>query len=168
MNTIYYRPFESLIGRLILAWTSKGICRLVLPGYGLDSLDAWAARYIREYRLMAYHDQYEGVTQLEEYFQGKRRYFECPLDLYGPGFSKKVWRAVSTVAYGTTATYKDIAVAVGKPSACRAVGNANRKNPVPIIIPCHRIIGSDNSLTGYAGGLHIKKALLDLEKITKI
>jgi O-6-methylguanine DNA methyltransferase len=165
MNTIYYKSFECLIGQLTVAWTPKGICRLLLPGDGLDSLDAWAAKHIKEYRLTAYCDQYEGITQLMQYFQGKRHYFDCPLDIYGTEFSKKVWKIVSAVAYGTTATYKDVAVALGSPPACRAVGNANKRNPVPIIIPCHRIIGRDSTLTGYSGGIHLKRVLLDLEKL---
>jgi len=104
------------------------------------------------------------VLQLTEYFNGKRHDFDLPLDPRGTPFQKSVWSALLTIPYGETRSYKDIACAVGNTKACRAVGMANNKNPISIIIPCHRVVGSGGVLTGYGGGLDIKRALLELEK----
>ena len=107
------------------------------------------------------------IKQLDEYFRGKRKKFELPLNPKGTEFQKKVWLQLMNIPYGKTATYKDIATQIGDPKASRAVGNANNKNPIAIIIPCHRVIGSNNKLTGYAGGLDKKAKLLNLEKNNK-
>ena len=105
----------------------------------------------------------ETITQLNEYFEGKRKEFTIELSLKGTDFQKQVWNELLNIAYGQTASYSDIAIAVGNPKAVRAIGNANNKNPIPIIIPCHRVIGKSGKLVGYAGGLDIKVALLKLE-----
>lgn len=107
------------------------------------------------------------IKQLDEYFRGKRKKFELPLNPNGTEFQKKVWLQLMNIPYGKTATYKDIATLIGNTNASRAVGNANNKNPIAIIIPCHRVIGSNNKLTGYAGGLDKKEKLLNLEKNNK-
>lgn len=104
------------------------------------------------------------AVQLSEYFDGRRRIFDLPLDPRGTAFQKSVWSALQDIPYGETRSYKDIACAVGNPKACRAVGMANNKNPIAVIIPCHRVIGADGTLVGYGGGLDIKQVLLDLEK----
>ncbi|MBI3847797.1 MAG: methylated-DNA--[protein]-cysteine S-methyltransferase [Planctomycetes bacterium] len=101
--------------------------------------------------------------QLEQYFAGKRRAFELPLDFGGTEWQRAVWREVRAIPFGETRTYRDVARAVGKPQAVRAVGAANGQNPVCIVVPCHRLIGSDGSLHGYGGGVERKRALLDLE-----
>ncbi|MGB0131064.1 MAG: methylated-DNA--[protein]-cysteine S-methyltransferase [Chlorobium sp.] len=106
----------------------------------------------------------EAFRQLQAYFQGGLREFDLPLDPRGTPFMREVWRHVAAVPYGRTASYRDVAVAAGNPKAVRAVGMANRLNPVPVFIPCHRIIGSDGKLTGYRGGLPLKERLLDLER----
>jgi methylated-DNA-[protein]-cysteine S-methyltransferase len=103
------------------------------------------------------------AKQLREYFDGKRRDFEIPLDVEGTEFQTKVWAALRKIPFGRTASYADIARKIGKPKAMRAVGMANGRNPVSIVVPCHRVIGADGSLTGYGGGLDRKKILLDLE-----
>ncbi|MCL2808440.1 MAG: methylated-DNA--[protein]-cysteine S-methyltransferase [Treponema sp.] len=105
----------------------------------------------------------ETAKQLDEYFNGKRKVFDLPLNANGTEFQKKVWQALQTIPYGQTCNYERIAVLIGKPKACRAVGMANNKNPIAIIIPCHRVIGKDGKLTGYAGGLELKQKLLQLE-----
>ncbi|MEM0912329.1 MAG: methylated-DNA--[protein]-cysteine S-methyltransferase [Pseudomonadota bacterium] len=105
----------------------------------------------------------QGAQQLKEYFAGERRAFSLPLSPQGTTFQNKVWEQLCEVDYGKTASYLDIAKALGKPTASRAVGTANGKNPIAIIIPCHRIIGANGSLTGYAGGLDRKSFLLNLE-----
>lgn len=101
--------------------------------------------------------------QLGEYFSGTRRTFDVPLVLEGTAFQKKVWQALCKIPYGTVWSYGDLAREIGNPKAVRAVGGANHKNPVSIIVPCHRVIGSDGSLTGYGGGLDKKEFLLRLE-----
>lgn len=105
----------------------------------------------------------EAAQQLEAYFAGDLRAFVLKLAPKGTPFQQDVWRALQTVPYGTTTTYAEIAERVGRPKAVRAVGAANGANPIAIVIPCHRIIGQDGTLTGYAGGLERKRALLDLE-----
>lgn len=104
------------------------------------------------------------ISQLNEYFDGKRKVFDLPLRPEGTAFQLKDWTALQNIPYGETCTYKDIAAAIGNPKACRAVGMANHNNPISIIIPCHRVIGSGGSLTGYGGGLEVKKYLLELEQ----
>ena len=103
------------------------------------------------------------VEQLEEYFSSRRRAFTFPLDLRGTDFQRACWLALLTIPYGETRTYADIARAVGKPNAFRAVGMANHRNPVAIVVPCHRVIASDGALCGYGGGLDVKRKLLELE-----
>ncbi len=106
----------------------------------------------------------ETARQIREYLSGKRKSFDLPIAPSGTEFRQKVWSALQSVPYGETRSYKEIAVQIGNENACRAVGMANNKNPLPIIIPCHRVVGSDGKLVGYAGGLEIKEYLLNLEK----
>ena len=105
-------------------------------------------------------------AQLDEYFAGKRTAFDLPLALRGTPFQMKVWGALLGIPFGATASYGEIAAAIGRPGASRAVGGANHRNPIPIIVPCHRVIGSDGSLTGYGGGEPTKRRLLALEGIS--
>lgn len=102
--------------------------------------------------------------QLQEYFAGKRQRFDLPLSPQGTVFQQKVWQALRQIPYGAVCSYQDIARAIGNDKACRAVGGANNKNPIAIIIPCHRVIGANGSLVGYGGGLPLKRKLLALEK----
>jgi methylated-DNA-[protein]-cysteine S-methyltransferase len=106
----------------------------------------------------------QGALELQEYLAGKRRRFDLPLLPRGTDFQQKVWGALLTIPYGAVCSYKDIAIAIGNEKACRAVGGANNKNPIAIMIPCHRVIGADGRLVGYAGGLGIKEQLLKLER----
>jgi len=106
------------------------------------------------------------VTQLQEYFAGERTRFDLSLVPPGTAFQKKVWDALRRIPFGATATYGEIARAIGRPDASRAVGGANHRNPIAIIIPCHRVIGADGTMTGYGGGLPRKRILLDLETRT--
>lgn len=105
------------------------------------------------------------TTQLEQYFKGTRKKFELPVDIIGTDFQIQVWQALAQIPFGQTVSYSDIAKKIKNPKAVRAVGSANGKNPLAIIVPCHRVISADGTLGGYAGGLKIKKALLALEKI---
>jgi len=106
----------------------------------------------------------KAAEQLVEYFDGKRKVFNLPLALQGTDFQKSVWQALLGISYGETCSYKDIAMVVGNPKASRAVGMANNRNPIAIIVPCHRVIGQNGSLIGYGGGLSTKQYLLDLER----
>jgi methylated-DNA-[protein]-cysteine S-methyltransferase len=104
------------------------------------------------------------VDQLEAYFARELTEFDVEIELHGTPFQKRVWAALLDIPYGATASYGDIAAAIGQPTACRAVGMANGRNPVAIVVPCHRVIGSSGTLTGYGGGLDRKRLLLDLER----
>ena len=104
------------------------------------------------------------AKQLDEYFSGKRQKFDVPLNPNGTNFQLSVWNALQNIPYGETRSYKQVAEAIGNPKACRAVGLANNKNPIWILIPCHRVIGANGALTGYGGGLEMKRKLLELEK----
>ena len=106
----------------------------------------------------------EAINQLTQYFEGKRQTFDLPLKLNGTVFQKKVWEALQRIPYGQVWSYKRLAEEIGNPKACRAVGMANNRNPISIVVPCHRVIGSDGSLVGYATGVKKKRYLLDLEQ----
>ena len=106
----------------------------------------------------------DAVTQLEEYCDGSRRDFDLPLDLQGTEFQVAAWRALADIPYGRTASYGQQAASIGRPKAVRAIGGANGRNPVAIVLPCHRIVGADGSLTGFGGGIVVKKWLLDHEQ----
>lgn len=105
----------------------------------------------------------EAAKQLHEYFEGKRKNFNLPITFEGTDFQKSVWKALQDIPYGETRTYKEIAVEIGNEKACRAVGMANNKNPITIMVPCHRVIGTNGKLVGYAGGLKTKEYLLEIE-----
>lgn len=159
METLYYSRLRSLAGPLILGVSQRGLVLLEFdrgnfPRQAGKAEVTWqeSAEATREY-----------VRELEEYFSGKRREFSFPLDLRGTPFQIKCWRALLDIPYGETRTYADIARAVGQPKGFRAVGLANNRNPIAIVVPCHRVIASDGTLCGYGGGLDIKRKLLELE-----
>lgn len=106
----------------------------------------------------------QAEAQLREYFAGRRRVFDLPLDLRGTAFQLAVWRELEAIEFGGTRSYRDIAAAVGRPKGFQAIGQANTRNPIPIVIPCHRVINADASLGGYGGGIERKKILLELER----
>jgi methylated-DNA-[protein]-cysteine S-methyltransferase len=113
----------------------------------------------------AIHDSVNNaITQLDEYFDGSRRNFDLPLDLQGTEFQVAAWNALAEIPYGHTASYGQQAASIGRPRAVRAIGGANGRNPVAIVLPCHRIVGADGSLTGFGGGIEVKKWLLDHEQ----
>jgi methylated-DNA-[protein]-cysteine S-methyltransferase len=152
-----YRTIESPIGPLLLAGDDQGV-RFLLFSTGRHTAQPkpeW------EPDRGSLNDI---ASQLTSYFAGKLRAFDIPLAPQGTPFQQQVWRALCDIPYGTTTSYAELARRIGKPKAVRAVGLANGSNPISIIIPCHRVIGSNGSLTGYGGGLPIKKALLDLER----
>jgi len=151
-EAIYYSRISSPVGSLLLAVSERGLVALQFSGRRIPA--GWVES---EEKIAPF------ARQLEEYFAGRRRQFNLPLDLRGTDFQKRCWRALLKIPYGETRSYADIARAIGKPSAVRAVGLANGQNPIAIIVPCHRVIGSDGSLTGYGGGLENKRRLLELE-----
>jgi methylated-DNA-[protein]-cysteine S-methyltransferase len=147
----------SPVGPLLLAATESGLRYLQFDRGKLPQAakgEAWIES-------RAALDPY--TEQLGAYFRGQLRKFTCDLDLQGTAFQKKCWEALRTIPYGATCSYADLARKVGSPRAFRAVGQANHQNPVAIIVPCHRVIGADGTLTGYGGGLSIKEKLLRLE-----
>lgn len=108
------------------------------------------------------------ISQLEQYFNGKRAEFDLPIKLNGTDFQQKVWTALMTIPYGETCSYKEIANRIDKPKAARAVGGANNKNPIMIIVPCHRVIGASGSMVGFGAGIEVKEYLLNLEREYKL
>ena len=151
-----YRKMNSPMGELLLAGTDNVLERLGLPqGRGIVRLESdWQK---------SSHAFEDAVRQLDEYFTGRRKVFDLELRPCGTSFQLAVYEELTLVPYGKTQSYKEIANAVGRPGAFRAVGVASGRNPLPIFIPCHRIIGSDGSLTGFSGGLAAKRYLLALE-----
>jgi methylated-DNA-[protein]-cysteine S-methyltransferase len=156
MNTRYWYEIDSPVGRLFLAGDAAALTRVHFqsPGSRLRADPAW---------------RYDGAAfatvsaELEEYFAGTRRAFSVGVALEGTDFQRKVWQALQAIPYGTTISYGELARRIGRPESARAVGLANGANPVPIIVPCHRVIGADGSLTGFGGGLDTKRTLLELE-----
>lgn len=149
-----YAYLDSPIGRLLLAGRAGALSLLYFMSGRMSPDPAWEENP----RAFA-----EARRQLEAYFAGRLEVFDLPLALDGTPFQVKVWRAVAEIPYGQTRAYGEVARRIRRPTAVRAVGAANGQNPLPIIIPCHRVIGSNGSLTGYGGGLPIKRALLALE-----
>ena len=156
MNTIFYTTFESPVGTLLLGGDANGL-RLV----SFESSKHAAppqANWRQNKAPFA-----EVIRQLQAYFRGELKEFDLPLALEGTKFQLRVWNTLRSIPYGETISYLQLAERIGNPKAVRAVGLANGSNPIPIIIPCHRVIGSDGSLTGFGGGLSTKKMLLELE-----
>ena len=169
MEFLHTVNLQSAIGPLFLAASNRGLVALEfdarLPGQ--QSIRPNPRHLREEQQGVVFEDaprRMQGYTnELEEYFAGKRREFTFPLDLRGTEFQLACWRALLAIPYGETRTYADVARAVGKPNAFRAVGMANNRNPVAIVVPCHRVIASDGTLCGYGGGLDLKRKLLELE-----
>ena len=151
-ETIYYSRIDSPVGPLLLAISGRGLVALEFGGRKIK--EGWVESATKT-------APYAG--QMDEYFSGRRRRFDLPLDIRGTDFQKRCWQELLKIPYGETRSYADIARAIGNPAAVRAVGLANGQNPIAIIVPCHRVIGSDGSLTGYGGGLETKRKLLELE-----
>jgi len=173
METLHTASVDSPIGPLFLATSAQGLVALEfdarLRGQQTIRPNPRDLRQEKEKEKKGY-EFVEGprqlqayASELEEYFAGKRREFTFPLDLRGTDFQQSCWRALLAIPYGETRTYADIARAVGKPTAFRAVGMANNRNPIAVVVPCHRVIASDGTLCGYGGGLDIKRKLLELE-----
>ena len=153
---MYYTNFQSPVGPLLLAADDRGLCFVSFSG---------SRRAVHAERTWK-RDQApfkETIRQLQAYFRGELKEFNLPLALEGTPFQRRVWKNLLAIPYGKTISYGQLADRIGRPKAVRAVGLANGQNPIPIIIPCHRVIGSNGKLTGYGGGLPIKEKLLALE-----
>ena len=150
---INYFCYDTEIGRIKISEKDEKIIGLGFSDYKKENEIEKETELIKK-----------AYTQLEEYLSGKRTEFDIEIEMIGTEFQKKVWKELLNIPYGETRSYKDIAIAIGNGKACRAVGNANNKNPIAIIVPCHRVVGSNGSMTGYAGGLDIKEKLLKIEK----
>ena len=149
-----FYSFETPFGMMALSEEAGAITRLYLPNTPMPRLMSHATPLLEK-----------GRGQLLEYLDGTRREFDLPLAPRGTAFQQRVWAALTQIPWGQTRTYREIAQAVDCPKGFRAVGMANHHNPIPIMIPCHRVVGSNGTLTGYAGGLELKQALLKLEGI---
>jgi methylated-DNA-[protein]-cysteine S-methyltransferase len=155
---VRYDVFDSPIGELFVAQTERGLARI---SYFPDGMEDTLARV---YGLRVLRTPLDEVRrELDEYFAGRRESFDLPLDVRVAPFHADVLRELARVPYGRTETYGGLARKVGRPRAARAVGTVMHNNPIPIVLPCHRIVGADGSLTGYAGGLDVKRRLLELE-----
>jgi methylated-DNA-[protein]-cysteine S-methyltransferase len=153
---IYYRTIESPIGPLTLAGRGSILTNLRMVD---QTYEPSRAGWTPDHGVFA-----DAVDQLNAYFAGDLTDFDIQLDMRGTEFQRRVWKALLTIPYGETRSYGEIAEQIGAPGAARAVGLANGRNPIAIIVPCHRVIGASGSLTGYGGGLDRKKTLLELEK----
>ncbi|MQA82361.1 MAG: methylated-DNA--[protein]-cysteine S-methyltransferase [Streptosporangiales bacterium] len=161
---VAYRTFDSPVGSLLLAATGEGLVRVAYAREGHDGVLATLATTVSPRILRAPGRLDDASRQLEEYFAGRRTAFELPLDRrLSSGFRREVQARLPSIGYGHTATYAEIAAAVGNPKAVRAVGTACATNPLPVVVPCHRVVRSDGSLGRYAGGDEAKHALLTLE-----
>src|SRR4051794_17778863 len=155
-----YDLVESPVGTLLVAASDRGVCRIAYD----DDVDALAAA-IGPRVLRSPEPLTEARRQLDEYFAGDRRAFDLPVDLRAAPFQHDVLTELARVPYGAVATYGELARRIGRPRAARAVGGALNRNPIPIVLPCHRVLGAGGALVGYAGGLERKQALLRLEGI---
>jgi methylated-DNA-[protein]-cysteine S-methyltransferase len=155
-TTTYWTTFDSDVGELLLTSDGTALTRLLFSPFAVDPAWSEAPCAVLD----------ETVTQLRDYFAGARTDFDLPLAPAGTPFQITVWRALREIPYAETINYGQLALRVGNPNAARAVGLANGRNPISIVVPCHRVIGANGSLTGYGGGLDRKQTLLDLERRT--
>jgi len=156
MDRVCYAWLESPVGPLLLAGTRDAL-RVLSFSSGKHAVPV-SPEWTEDASVFQ-----RAITQLREYFAGRRKTFDLALSPNGTDFQQEVWRELRSIPYGETVSYMQLAKRIGRPKAVRAVGAANGANPIPIIIPCHRVIGNDGSLTGFGGGLPLKKRLLELE-----
>jgi methylated-DNA-[protein]-cysteine S-methyltransferase len=166
MTHMSYDEVESPIGPLVLGSAGNGLCQIEFGPFTetVAKLQKWSQRWYGTDVWVKDESAFVEISgQFKQYFEGKRTVFDIKMDLKGTPFQVKVWQALNQIPYGTVCSYKDIGQAIESAKAVRAVGGANNRNPIPIIIPCHRVIGANGTLVGYGGGLHIKTYLLQLE-----
>lgn len=151
--------YKTIIGNIAISSSDDFVVAIKFLKEAADSIVARDSTVFKETTTIK-----DTHRQLEEYLHGKRKNFDIKMKQNGTDFQQKIWKALMDIPYGETCSYKDVAIAVGNPKACRAVGMANNRNNLPILVPCHRVIGSNGGLVGYAGRLDIKLKLLELEK----
>jgi len=161
--TVRYHITDSPLGRVLVAGTERGVCAVHLGDSDAELGMALRGEFPEAVIMPDKGALSEWVSQIREHLEGVRPRLDLPLDIQGTAFQLRVWRALRDIAYGTTRSYSEIAAAIGSPRAVRAVGNACHNNPVPIIIPCHRVVRSNGGLGGYGGGIHRKQKLLSME-----
>lgn len=162
---MYWSEIKHSLGSMIVAATALGLCYVGSPDASCEEVEVWARKLASDYRLVRSDEKMRPYAeQLVHYLEGQRTRFELPLDVRGTTFQQSVWKALMSLPYGKTSVYSDLAEAIGKPNAVRAVGAAIGANPLLIVVPCHRVIGKNGALTGYRGGLAAKSWLLQLEK----
>ena len=156
--------FDSPIGELSVTSSERGLCYVTLPRASGRGLAGWQRRYADGAKLVAgYEPNRAAIVQLVEFLEGKRERFELALDLRATPFQREVYAVVASIGYGESLSYAEVAARVGRPAAVRAVGAANGANPLPLVIPCHRVVAKSGQLQGYAGGLPLKARLLAME-----
>ena len=161
MEILCYSTMQSPVGTLVVVVSERGLRMIEFGDRPFPPTNMRGVEWVQsEAKTRRY------TEQLSEYFTGSRTHFDFPLDLRGTEFQKSCWQALLQIPFGTTCSYAEIARKVGRAGASRAVGQANHHNPIPIVVPCHRVITSNGTLGGYGGGLEMKRALLDLEKRT--
>ena len=164
MDVFHTTDFDSPIGPLRIASTEKGLVYVQLPHQDGRGFEGWRCRHAPAAKVKAaFEPNRRSVAEILEFLEGKRRVFEMPLDVRGTEFQKVVYAEVARIPFGESRSYGEVAAAVGRPKAFRAVGAANGANPIPLIIPCHRVIASNGHLQGYGGGLDLKARLLAME-----
>ncbi|MCI0183951.1 MAG: methylated-DNA--[protein]-cysteine S-methyltransferase [Acidibacillus sp.] len=162
--SVYWGSFVHDEWSFYLATTEQGLCFLTLPNETFQTMEHWVKKHIS--RPVLIHDDNKIAfysSQIIEYLKGDRKVFSCPLDPHGTSFQKKVWLSLIQIPFGELRSYSDVAASINHTTAVRAVGTACGANPIPIIIPCHRVIGKNHTLTGYRGGIPMKARLLTLE-----
>lgn len=161
---LYCQEINTPIGRILVAAGTAGLCRVCFP---VELSARWFTWFNRHFLRLPQKGSFpvldEAVRQLRQYFSRQRKGFDLPFDFRGTPFQIKVWKELLRIPYGTTVSYGEMARRMGNPRASRAVGGAVGHNPVPILVPCHRVIGCDGTLVGFGGGLRIKEQLLELE-----
>lgn len=161
---VYCTSFDSKIGLIYVASTDKGVCKVSVPRQTKKDFITWLRENFDDSEVIDNKSRNrEVIDQLTRYFNGKLAKFTVAIDLHGTPFQVRVWKELQRISYGSTISYKQLAKRLGTSRGFQAVGRANAANPVPIIIPCHRVIGTDGSLVGYASGIKTKEFLLKLE-----
>jgi O-6-methylguanine DNA methyltransferase len=164
MNKIYYTSFNSKIGTIHVASTSSGVCKISIPAQTKKEFLAWLQKKFNSAKLVETSAKNRLIIdELNRYFDRRLVKFHSRLDPVGTEFQRRVWMELKKIRYGRTISYKDIAKRIGMQSGYRAIGKANSSNPLPIVVPCHRVIGANSKLVGYAAGLKTKEFLLRLE-----
>ena len=164
MPTVYCTSFDSQIGHIYVASTDRGVCKISIPRETKKDFFRWLRNHFSEEEVVENRSKNrEVIDELNRYFSGKLVRFHVALDQIGTVFQSRVWRELRRITYGSTLSYKQLAKRVGVPRGSQAVGRAVALNPLPIIVPCHRVLGLDGSLTGYSSGIKTKEFLLRLE-----